>query len=248
MGSNPTPAASAFVLNAQNPRTVSYIDDSTANERLLVKVGVTLACLAVLVQTALYLIHIHAFDRSVAVLDLEEGGLVTWATSSATFSVGVVALLLTFLVSEARWRGPAVAVGTAFISFDDAVVLHERVGFEITGALAISDSYMRIVWPILYAPLLAAVAVLIWQLARGNSTARRLVFGGLLGLAVAIGLEIVGVALDRAGFNEESWPWTVKAVLEEGVELAGWILIATGVSVRLLACAGDRGRIGSAPT
>jgi hypothetical protein len=218
---------------------VAHIDDSTASERLIFRLGLILAGSVVLVQTVLYLLHVHAFDRGVAVLDLEEGGLVTWATSSATFAVGVVALLLTFLDPEVGWRGPAIAIGTAFISFDDTVVLHERIGFEITGALGISDSYMRIVWPTLYAPLLVAVAVLVFQLARANPTAHRLVVMGLVGLGAAIVLEVVGVALDRAGLDQESWQWTLKAILEEGAELAAWILIACGVSVRLIAFAGD---------
>jgi hypothetical protein len=223
-------------------------DDTSATERLTATIGVALATSLVVAQTGLYLINIHALDRDAALFDLEEGGLVTWATSSATFAVGLVSVLSGLIDRSGRRRGVALAIGTAFISFDDTVVLHERLGFEITGALGISDSYMRVAWPILYAPLLAVVAVLLVQLARDARGPYRLVLAGLIGLAAAVALEMAGVVLDRAGYDQGSWQWTVKAVLEEGSELASWILIATGLSVRLISRAGAVARDSYAST
>lgn len=214
--------------------------------RRLITTGVLLACLAVVVQTALYLVHVYALDRSVAMFDLEEGGLVTWATSSATFSAGVVALLLSFVDSSQRLRGPAIGLGTVFISFDDAVFLHERIAFGITGALTIPDSYAQIIWPSLYFPLLIAVAVLLVQLARDTPSAHSLIVLGLLGLATAVVLEIAGIALDQAHVHPESWLWTVEIVVEEGLELAGWILITTGAAVRLITLAHEHGVVADA--
>ena len=218
----------------------------TDDVRHLVTTGVAIASSAVALLSALYLVHVYALDRDTAMFDLEEGGLVTWASSSATFSTGVVALLLSFIDSSQKLRGPAVALGTAFLSFDDANFLHERIGFGITGALNISDSYVQIIWPTLYFPLLVVVAVLLLQLVQDTTMAQRLIFLGLLALVSGVAMEIAGIALDQAHVDAESWPWTVEIILEEGIELAGWILITTGAAVRLITLAHDHSPVADA--
>ena len=218
----------------------------TDDVRRLVTTGVVLAVSAVALLSALYLVHVYALDRDTAMFDLEEGGLVTWASSSATFSAGVVALLLSFIDSSQRLRGPAIALGAAFLSFDDANFLHERIAFGITGALNVSDSYVQIIWPTLYFPLLAAVALLLLQLARDTTMARHLIVLGLLALVSGVAMEIAGIALDQAHVDPESWPWTVEIIMEEGIELAGWILITTGAAVRLVTLAHEKNPVANA--
>ena len=201
--------------------------------------GLAFACAAFAIQTLLALVNVYAADRSVAQLDLEEGGVVTWAASSATIAVGVIALILSFVDPGQRRRGPAIALGVAFLSFDDALFLHERLGFRLTEALEVADTYVQL-WPTLYLPLLATVAVLIVQLTRDTPVARSLIVLGLATLVVAIGLEVAGLALDRAGVDEEDWLRTLERTLEEGLELSGWIVVATGVAARLVTLAHAR--------
>ena len=179
----------------------------------------------------------YALDRRVGTLDLDsESGLSAWAATVATFSTGFVALLLSFVETSRRARLLALAAAATFFSFDEAIVLHERAGLAATDALDISDTYLRIAWPIVYLPLLAGVALLLFDLARSSTgSARRLLAAGLVLLGGAVGLEIAGLALDLIPtLNETDWLYTFQIALEEGAELAGWILLTTGLCVRLL--------------
>lgn len=208
-----------------------------ADDRSLVVAGVYLALLAVAVQTALYLADVYAFDRRVGTFDVDtEGGFPAWAASVATFSTGFVALLLSFVEPARRWSLWALAGAATFLSFDEAVGIHERLGLEATEALDLSNTYLRVAWPAVYLPLLAAVAALVFQLARTSSgPARRLLAVGLVVLAGAVGLEIAGLALDLIpSLTRQAWLYTGEIALEEAAELAGWILLTTGLAVRLL--------------
>jgi hypothetical protein len=209
----------------------------SADLRRLVVTGVFLACLAVTVQTALYVADVYALDRRVDLFDLDnEGGVATWAGSVAIFSTGFVVLLLALVESSRRLRLLALAAALTFFSLDDAVALHERLGLGTTRALDVSPMYVRVAWPALYLPLLVAVAALILQLARTSTgLVRRLLVVGLAALVGAVALEIAGLALDVIpDLKETAWLSTVHIVLEEGAELAGWILLTTGLAVRLL--------------
>jgi hypothetical protein len=220
----------------------------SADQRDLVVAGVTLALAAVAVQTALYLVDVYALDRRVGTFDLDsEGGFPAWAASVATFSTGFVALLLSFVEPARRLGLLALAAATTFFSFDESIVLHERLGLAVTGALDLSDKYLRVAWPAVYLPLLAAVAALLFQLARTSTgSARRLLAVGLVLLGGAVGLEIAGLGLDLIPrLTETAWLYTFQIALEEGAELAGWILLTTGLAVRLLARAGS-GRVSRA--
>jgi len=208
-----------------------------ADARDVVTAGVLLAVLAVAAQTVLYLVDVYALDRRVGTLDLDrESGLSAWAATVATFSTGFVALLLSFVDTRRRARLLALAAAATFFSFDEAIVLHERAGLAATDALDLSDTYLRVAWPIVYLPLLAGVAFLLFDLARSSSgSARRLLATGLVLLGGAVGLEIAGLALDLIPtLNETDWLYTFQIALEEGSELAGWILLTTGLCVRLL--------------
>ena len=208
---------------------------SADDQRSLVVAGVLLALLAVTVQTALYMADIYAFDRRVRTFDIDsEGGFPAWAASIATFSTGFAALLLSFVESSRRLRLLALAGAVTFLSLDESLIIHERLGLAVTEALNLSDKYLRVAWPAVYLPLLAAVAALVFQLARTSTDpARRLLVIGLVVLAGAVGLEIAGLALDLIP-GTRGWLYTAQIALEEGAELAGWILLTTGLAVRLL--------------
>lgn len=208
-----------------------------ADLRSLVVAGVFLALLAVTVQTLLYLADVYALDRRVQSFDVDrEGGVATWAASVAIFSTGFVALLLSFVEPSRRLLLLVLGGATIFLSFDEYLMVHERLGLRVTEALDLSDKYLRVAWPAIYLPLLATVAALIFHLARTSiGPARSLLGIGLLTLAAAVGLEIAGLALDLIpSLPERGYLYTAQITLEEGAELAGWILLTTGLAVRLL--------------
>jgi len=204
----------------------------------IVAAGVLLTVAAIAVQTALYLADVYVLDRRVGTFDVDgEGGLSAWAASVTTFSTALLALLLALVQSARRVHLFVLAAAAAFLSFDEVVIVHERIGLKVTEALDLSNTYLRIAWPIVYLPLLATVAAILFQLARTNTDPVRSLLGiGLALLACAVGLEIGGLALDLIPtLTETSWLYTMEIALEEGAELAGWILITTGVAVLLLA-------------
>jgi hypothetical protein len=206
----------------------------SADQRSLVVAGVFLAFLAVAVQTALYTADVYAFDRRFRTFDVDgEGGVSSWAATVAIFSTGLVALLLSFVESSRRLRLLALAGAAIFLSFDESLIVHERLGLAVTDALDLSDKYLRVAWPAVYLPLLVAVAALVLQLAWTSADpARRLLAIGLLMLAGAVGLEIAGLGLDLIP-SLPDWLYTAEIALEEGAELAGWILLTTGLAVLL---------------
>ena len=206
--------------------------------RVLVAAGVSLAVGAVAIQTALYLADVYLLDRRVGTFDVDgEGGLSAWSSSATTFSTAVLALLFALVQSARRIELYALAAAAAFLSLDEVVIIHERIGLRVTDALDLSDTYLRVAWPVVYLPLLATVALILFQLARTSTDpARSLLAVGLALLACAVGLEMGGLALDLIpSLTETSWLYTMEIALEEGAELAGWILLTTGVAVLLLA-------------
>jgi len=203
-------------------------------------IGIVLACAAASIQTVLYLTDVYVLDRSVAMFDVDEGAISTWSSSCATFAVGLVAFLLFFVDPKERVRGPALALTTAYLSFDDTATLHETIGYKVTGALNLSNSYAQVMWPLLYFPLLTIVALLMLRLGRDTPTAHRLIVAGLALLVTGVVMNMAGILLDLADVAKTSWLWTFEFTVEEGVELAGWILIASGASARLIALALDR--------
>jgi len=97
--------------------------------------------------------------------------------------------------------------------------------------LGLPDYLAVRLWTIFYLPLLLVAGALLWELPRILwAPAARFVRGGLGLLVGAFAVEVLG-ALTR-WLEEESdtaWPDNLRTGVEEGLELAGWILIATGL-------------------
>ena len=168
-----------------------------ARRRDLAVAGVCLAVAAVAIQSVLYLADVYVLDRRVATFDVDrEGGLGGWASTVAIFSTALLALLFAVIHSARRMQLLVLAGAAAFLSFDEALMVHERIGLKATDALDVSDTYLRVSWPVLYLPLLGAVAVILILLARASThPARSLLIVGLGLLAAAVGLEIAWLAV-----------------------------------------------------
>ena len=195
--------------------------------------------LAVSSFVVLAITHLAVYDREVKTLNAdEEANLWTWASSGATFAAAVGALVL-LTVRPAAIRPLAVlAVAVFFLSLDDAIGLHERIVHEHVGSIGPIDEGARVVWPILYLPMLVAVFGLIWTLASvvPRPAGRRLRLGLLL-LAGAILAELVAAAIIQVGYDHFSFVYNVEVAVEEGAELSGWMLIATGLLATAIAWA-----------
>ncbi len=225
------------------PNAVGPADVPRSSTRILV-LGAWIAAAAFVVQAVT---HLAVYKTSIWTLNADHENTVwTWAASSATFAAAVGAVVLLAVWPAATTWLAALAATLFFFSLDDAIGLHEKIVHSRVDAIGPFAEGARIVWPILYSPLLVGVFILLWTL--GSVLPRRAarpVQGGLLLLAAAMVFEVVTAFFVGSGEHHHlSFAYNAEVAVEEGFELAGWILIATGLLASGIAWApGDtRGR------
>ncbi len=210
----------------------------------LLTVGIAGALGAVVLQTILHFTDVLVFDFRYNIINPDsEQNIPNWGSASTTFVAAVAALLLG-LVSSGRLRARYLVLAAilAFFSLDDAVGLHELF---VLGTVAGVEQAERFVWPLLYLPLLVAGLLLLVAAARRAFwRARVTVLVGLAMLVAAVAVEYIGGLIRNLdGVTVESLTYAFPVTIEEGLELAGWMLIATG----LLAAALERAAGGPEP-
>ena len=197
-----------------------------------------IAVLLVVLQTFVHLADAAAFDLRIDRLDADRDQSVWSWTGSAAELVSALGAALLVVVAPARWRTLAfLALVFTFLSMDDTVQVHERLSH-------ILDRFgtpipRRMVWPIIYAPLMLAAYVLLWRVSGAMAErCRQAVRSGLVMLGVSIVLEFaVSTLLIRAGFHRVqedtrtgSMVYELEVVVEEALELAGWLLIGAALT------------------
>ena len=203
---------------------------------------VAIAVGAAVVQGAAHLGNAALFDHSVQLIDADyDHSAFGWAGSVATIAGLPASLLLAALQPSRRVLFLALAALLCFFSLDDAIFIHERIG-ELDTRIGLGSSGGRLVWPAFYLPLLAGTLLVLLRVSRGAPApaGRQLRTGAGL-LVAAVALEVTSYALVRLGYEFRDWPFTIEIVLEEGLELAGWILIAGALSAAATASLLERG-------
>jgi hypothetical protein len=209
----------------------------TASDRLL-RTGVVLAVAGTAAQTVIHLVNLFAFDDRYYHLDVSaEQTAFSWGSTVATFSGACAALLLAARPDTPR-RGLMLFLGAslAYLSLDDFVELHERLGNWVGDELGLPEAIGPRIWIVVYFPVLVAAALLlVWAARSSPPRPRRYQFIGIGLLVAAVLSEGLGVftkLLDEHGIET---PHRLRAGLEEGLELSGWILIAAGLTAVLYA-------------
>ena len=199
--------------------------------RQLVYVGVVIALVATVGQTISHLVNALALDSRYDSLNAGqagEGNIFTWASAAAAFGVAVGAVLLAFVTRRLRWA--VLAAIATFLSLDDVVQVHENAGSELGDALGLPDFFVNALWPALYVPLLVVAFALLYRVGRESvPVAGRAVNAGLALLGVAVVAEALTTGIRASGSEAGDWPFELEVAFEEACELAGWILIASGV-------------------
>ena len=200
-------------------------------ERRIVRVGVVLTVLAVVGQSAIHVVNLLVFDLEFHILNADADGTVfSWASVVVTFLAAAIVALLAALRPGGAVLLLALAAGLVFLSLDDAVQIHERVS-ELKTRLGPITHFARTFWPLVYLPLLAALFVGLAVIAKGMRPAlRRLVIVGLGLLVVAILMEMASPVLFAVGFDHGDIGYELEALVEEGAELGGWMLIALALA------------------
>jgi hypothetical protein len=197
----------------------------------IVRGGVVLAVVAAVVQTVAYLTNAYLFDYGVQNLDADsDGNTFTWASTVTTFTAAQCAVVLGLLVPPQR-RAMLVLGGIlAFLSLDDVARLHEHAGIQITETLGVDRHVSKLAWPALMFPLMLVAAVLLVRTARASGgAAGRTLLAGLALLVAAIAAEVASAPISNEIGESPIMLYVAEVAFEEAAELAGWILIATGL-------------------
>ena len=173
--------------------------------------------------------RVFQFDAS------QEHTIFTWATTSATFAAAFAAALhaMTMATNVGLYAGTALVL--AFFSLDDTIELHERLGNRLAAEVDFPSYVGTRAWILVYLPLLAFAAALLWLVStRTAEPMRRYLLVGLGLLLSGVVLEAVGIGTNRLLESGVETPHRVRAGFEESVELAGWALVAAGLTASLV--------------
>lgn len=209
---------------ATGPRTLPLGD-------AIVRLGVILAIAAVAGQTLAHIADDVLFDSRWDILNADrEQNIPTWASAASAFAAAVGAVLGAVVPGRSRWVYGGLATILAYFSLDDAVGLHELIVHERVDELGTIEHAARVVWPVLYLPLLVGgLALLVLVARQAIRSARLAILAGLGMLVAAVAIEVLGTLTLELGLSEASFGYTLQVVIEEGLELGGWIVIATGL-------------------
>jgi len=214
------------------------------------RAGTLLAGVAGVGVLLAHLVAILVLDRRVSGLDAErEGNALTWLASSAAGSAAVAALLLAFVPPARRVLIIALGAGLAFLSLDEAAQIHERLGaLVVQRLLGGSKELEGPIEPVTILPVMALVFVTVALLAlRARRTLRISLLGALALLVLSVLVEqLVGPFTNRQQREGLIWPDAIRNGLEEGLEVAGWIVLAAALFGMVLTRWGQRGRARSA--
>jgi hypothetical protein len=173
-----------------------------------------------------------------------DGNFWSWASSVSTFAAAFVVLLLLVAFPGRRIALALLFASLAFVSLDDVVGLHERIVHEWLDP-RLSDAFdvdisSRVLWPVVYSPILALTAWYLWRIGR-YASARTCVRVAVAMLATALAVEALGAIIDRAGGQESHYRLAAGQVaLEESLELGAWVLVAAGLAAEFAAAVGVR--------
>lgn len=198
--------------------------------RRVLAAGLVFGAVAVSTQTIVHLMNSFAFDGRYDPLNPDvEGNAFTWASASATVAAAFASLLYAVVVPENRRLFGSLAALLAFFSLDDVTRLHEELGKHLQAELGLPESMGGRAFVVVYLPLLALCASSLLRIASyAEQPIRRTLLVGTVFLVSAVLLEPLGAA-----WNLSSIPDRVEVAAEEGLELGGWLLIATGLAALL---------------
>jgi hypothetical protein len=213
----PSRAADGVVDNDSVPS--SYLTDR------IITLGFVLAVLGVVVQTAAHLTNAFFLDYDIRNMDADaDGNALAWASSVALFTASLGALFHSLFPSTPTRRLVAMGFVFAFFSVDEVAGIHEKIAYLAVHVIEVPGPG-RVIWPLIYLPLFAFVVLSLWRLsATVPARVRNTIVLGVGLLVAAVFAEAMATLWDS---NDRPLVDDLEIAIEEGAELAGWILIAT---------------------
>jgi hypothetical protein len=185
--------------------------------------GLLLTAVVVLAQTASQWIDFRYFDLRLGFLDSDHHGSVFGAISLLAQAAAAIAIA----VRAASMRRPSGLLVAALVGA--LTVPRALMRFE--------PAFQRYDVPILVVPLGVALIVLCVMTFRDARRVRFTIWGSLVLLACSFALHAVGPQADAhsaAYVETHSWAYQLTGMLKHSAELAGWMLLATGVAAAAL--------------
>jgi len=204
------PAATTAPLSA-TPSSTFDRTRSTLRRHPGITLGVGLTLVAVVCQTATQAVDFGFFDLRFGLLDSN--------SHASLFGVAsLAAQALAALASALRSRESRRTRGWMMLAALSALLLVVRVGVSFRARLLLGP--------------VAVLFVLIWYLTSCDpKPARTVVRTGLAALVFSYAVHAFGPHVVAAlGYGENTWPYQVKGMLKHSAELAGWLLLAIGIS------------------
>jgi hypothetical protein len=185
------------------------VNDTQFADRVIL-VGVSVAVAAMVALVATQIINFVVYDLHIRVLDSD--------THRSIF--GVISLL--------AQAGAVVAVAVRCLSPS------RRAGWLVVGALIAALLPVRALLPdqpyAFAVPVTIAFVLLWWLTTEDYPTARLVLRVGLCLLAFSFVVHVVGPKIiDHLGYGYGTWPYEIKGMTKHSTELAGWLLVGTGV-------------------
>ena len=79
-------------------------------------------------------------------------------------------------------------------------------------------------------PLACVFLLVCWLTWRDPRPARAVVWAGLILMATSLLLHKVGLSADDSTASDYTWAYQITSMVKHGAELAGWMLLATGIA------------------
>jgi hypothetical protein len=198
------PLATAHIVPAADPHPAAD------NVRRVIGAGLLATVVMVALLAASQLINYGAFHLRIGVLDTDR--------HSSVF--GVASLLAQLAAAAAIcWRGFRV----------DRL----RGPWLVLGGLVAGLVLLRIVTTFnaktVAGPLACVFLLMCWLTWRDSIGPRSVVWAALTLMLTSLVLHQVGLDADVLNYSNQSWAYQLTAVAKHGCELAGWMLMATGV-------------------
>ena len=125
------------------------------------------------------------------------------------------------------------AVAAACVWRGRRVERHRRAWFALAalvGGLVIIRGLTTFNATALAVPLACVFWMVCWLTWRDPGRARAIVWAGLILMVTSLLLHKVGLAADSSPASDYTWAYQITGMIKHGAELAGWVLLATGIA------------------
>ena len=205
--------------------------------RRLPVVGLVAAVVAVVAQTAAYLLDgLVLGPGNGPTIAKGEGSAFDWFSVVAVVAVVMAAGFHAAYLRHRRRAFALLATILAYLAVDDALGLHERVTSAVGGWLAVSDHGDTLFLLPYLPPLAFAFGLLLTTARESGGPARKVMYLGLVLLAATLATRVLAALMIASGLTLEKWEKALGGAVIHDTEVGAWLLVASGLASSV--CAG----------